>query len=198
MSTSSSSSSLVLSKRSAEIAKKWFTVKTNEMIDLKKQEEKLKQIDYDELENLLIFSSSTWFCRIQYINTDHLHLEFGYKKAHDPDYMRKIVCSDTFQENSIVFTTLFDSIDSMIGKNIICNFCDNWNKIYVEEMCKHCYIFGTIHEEDDCAICLTKDFGVWLQTSCNHKFHYKCYNKIKDKICPLCRTPSSYCRLLDV
>jgi hypothetical protein len=97
--------SLLLTQRSADIAKKWFAVKTNEMIELKKQEEKLKvQIDYDELENLYIFSCSTWFCRIQYIIPDHLHLEFGYKKACDPEYMRKIICSDTFHEDTVSFT----------------------------------------------------------------------------------------------
>ena len=193
--------SLVLTQRSADIAKKWFAVKTNEMIELKKQEEKLKvQIDYDELENLYIFSCSTWFCRIQYIIPDHLHLEFGYKKACEPDYMRKIICSDTFHEDSVSFTLISNSVDALVGKKIICSFCDKWNKIYDNGMCKHCYIFGTIHEDDDCAICLTKDFGVWLQTPCNHKFHYKCYNKIKEKVCPLCRTPSNNvwnCRILD-
>lgn len=189
---------MLLTQRSADIAKKWILVKTYEMIECKKQQEKMReQIDYDDYDATYSFCGSEWYCRVEYTQMNFIIVEFGYKLRSQPDYMRKIICEDTLPDDSLDFTNISKEIDSYVGKEFICSFCDNGNKIAYEGMCKHCYIFGTTFE-DDCAICLTKDFGVWLQTPCNHKFHYKCYNKMKEKICPLCRTQTvSGVHLLD-
>lgn len=178
---------MLLSQRSADIAKRWLKVKTEELREFKKQQEIIGTVDYGELEAIYFFACCPWFCSISYSKKDYITLEFGYKSPSKPEYMRKILCCDSFYEDKASFDIISKDIDSYVQKQILCHHCDNGNKIFVDDMCKHCYIFGTTSEED-CAICLSKDFGVWLKTPCNHKFHYKCYNGIQNKVCPLCRT----------
>ena len=75
------------------------------------------------------------------------------------------------------------------------------NNVAFEEynnLCIRCYIYGTTNDDDCCAICLTNDFGIWVVTDCNHKFHHKCYSKIEDtSICPLCRNATVDTKTLD-
>lgn len=178
---------MILSQRSANIAKRWLEIKTKDLKGYKDQQTIVGTVDYDELETMYSFLCCPWFCRIQYSIKDFITIEFGYKIEGKPDYMRKILCEDSFKDDNMSFVKISSAIDSFVNKQIVCSFCDNGNKIFLEDMCKHCYIFGSTYE-DDCAICLSKDFGVWLKTCCNHKFHYKCYNRMRQKMCPLCRT----------
>ena len=178
-----------LTQRTADIAKKWITANLDELIAYKKSREKFEQLDLDTLENQIEFSS-LWYCMVQYINPTHVHIIFGYRLPDKPSYFKKIVYEEYLSEDSVDYEHMKQSIDAFVDKVYLCNYCDNHNIAdeRFDNMCKHCYIFGTVYEDDDCAICLTKDYGVWLVTSCDHKFHYRCYNKMSEKVCPICRT----------
>ena len=178
-----------LTQSMADIAFRWTNVNIKELIAYKKSRELIEQIDIDTLENHIEFST-LYYCTIKYISADHLEFLFGYRIKNKPDYFRKILFQLTFKEDAFDPERIKTEIDRLVENIHICKYCDNDN-IALEEYnfaCKHCYIFGTVFEEDSCAICLTKDFGVWLVTPCDHKFHYRCYNKMPEKLCPLCRT----------
>jgi hypothetical protein len=67
------------------------------------------------------------------------------------------------------------------------DFCSNCERemIFEDNLCDKCYITNYIHN-DNCAICLENE-GVWVELDCEHIFHSKCINKLKNKTCPLCR-----------
>lgn len=44
------------------------------------------------------------------------------------------------------------------------------------------------YEELECSICLnSEDLNDFTVTSCNHKFHFDCFKKLKKTKCPMCR-----------
>lgn len=178
-----------LSQRIADVAYRWALVKTQELIKYKKAREVYEQVEIDILENHIRFSTF-YYCNIRYLNTEHIEFVFGYQVKDKPEYFKKILYDVVFSEKDFNPEVIKAGIDKLVDNIVICIYCDNGNLGVAEYgfMCHHCYIYGTVYEEDSCAICLTKDFGVWLVTPCDHKFHYKCYNKMNEKFCPMCRT----------
>lgn len=178
-----------LTQRISDVAYKWAYANVSELIQYKKSRESFEQVDLETLENSIEFTS-LYYCNVKYMNTTHLVFTFGYRLKFKPEYFKKILYELFFHENEFNPDIIKENIDKLVNNFSICKLCDNNNvsKIEYNNMCKHCYIFGTVNEDDSCAICLENDFGVWLVTPCNHRFHYRCYNKTVEKSCPLCRT----------
>ena len=177
-----------LTQRISDVAYRWTNNSIKELIAYKKSREVFEQIDLDIMENHIEFST-LYYCTTKYINVGHIEFIFGYRLQNKPDYFKKILYQLIFPENEFDANVIKKGLDALVDNIILCQYCDNGN-LGVEEYnfaCKHCYIYGTVNEEDSCAICLTNDFGVWLVTPCEHKFHYRCYNQMPDKFCPLCR-----------
>ena len=176
-----------LTQRIADVAYKWINVNSVDLIKYKKSRERFEQLDISELEQFKQFSTM-FYCSIRYINMVNVELVFGYRLKDKPDYFKKIIYEVIFDENDFKLNVVRDKLNQLVHKLNFCKCCDNLCLAeYEDDLCKHCYVYGTINEEDSCAICLTNDFGVWLVTSCDHKFHYKCYNQMPEKNCPLCR-----------
>ena len=178
-----------LSQRIADVAYRWTIVYTKELISYKKSRENFEQIDLESCENHVEFSS-LYYCQVKYIKPEYLEFTFGYRVKNKPNYFKKKLFTTIFSETNFNPEAIRTALDGLVDNIRICEYCDNDNVGIMEYdyKCRQCYIYGTTNEEDSCAICLTNDFGVWLVTSCQHKFHYKCYNKMSEKLCPLCRT----------
>lgn len=188
-----------LTQRMADVAYRWSLVNIKDLIEYKKNRETYEQIDMDTLENFIQFSTF-YFCKIKYITLQNIEFVFGYRVKNKPDYFKKTLYQVIFKENEFNPEVIKKAIDDLVDNIHLCKLCDNGNMGIPDYdfLCRHCYIFGTVYEEDSCAICLTKDFGVWMRTPCGHTFHYKCYNQITDKLCPLCRTATgNNTRILD-
>jgi hypothetical protein len=89
--------------------------------------------------------------------------------------------------------------------NYFCNYCENRSIIKnsekkkieqekkedierIEEftnICDFCYLYDYTHTEN-CCVCY-ENKGRWVQLSCDHIIHKHCWNKIKNRKCPLCR-----------
>ena len=178
-----------LTQRIADVAFRWTLTSIIELMKYKKAREIYDQVDLDTLENHVEFST-LYYCSTKYINSDTIEFIFGYRMKDKPEYFKKILCELIFKEIEFNPDIIKDKLNGLVDNVNICKHCDHGNLAVAEYdmSCKQCYIFGTVNEEDSCAICLLNDFGVWLVTPCHHKFHYRCFNKMPEKLCPLCRT----------
>lgn len=96
--------------------------------------------------------------------------------------------------------TEFDDNKTYLVKNAsryfpftICTGCNN-HFVVKNDRCYDC-LFSDVLE--DCSICRETNFvGLVFETSCNHKFHFKCFKQYHDTVrrerhekvrCPLCR-----------
>jgi hypothetical protein len=181
---------IALTQRMADIAYRWFHAKANDLISYKKKREKVEQMDYDEIKQHILFST-LYYCDIKYVSMTYLEFIFGYRIDGKPDYFKKILFEMIYDENDVDFTEIKYKLDELVKKLQFCECCHNDN-VAVEEynnLCMRCYIYGTTNEDDCCAICLTNEFGIWIETDCHHRFHHRCYSKIDDnRYCPMCRS----------
>jgi hypothetical protein len=188
-----------LTQRIADIAYRWFRVKGKELVNYKKTREKFEQLDLDDMKQFIQFSTF-YHCSLTYISPTYVEVVFGYQIEGKPDYFKKILFEMIFEENDIDYDEIQARLNVLVDKLSFCECCDNDN-VALEEynnLCIRCYIYGTTNDDDCCAICLTNDFGVWVVTDCNHKFHHKCYSKIGYlRSCPLCRNVTADTKTLD-
>jgi len=188
-----------LTQRIADIAYRWFHVKGQDLVKYKQTREKFEQLDLDDMKQFIQFSTF-YTCSMVYISHSYVEVIFGYKIEGKPEYFKKILFEIVFEENAIDYNQIKERLDALVDKLTFCECCDN-NNVALEEynnLCIRCYIYGTTNEDDCCAICLTNEFGIWVVTDCNHKFHHKCYSKIEDTlICPLCRNSTVDTKTLD-
>jgi hypothetical protein len=121
---------------------------------------------------------------------DDKAVKFVFKSINTGKIIFKVIYHIRDHQQIIYF--LKDKLDDYM----LCSECGHYTTDhYVYDVCEDCFIHR-ITLEDNCAICLSNDYEVWVKTPCNHHFHRKCYNKIKPSDfsivcpaikCPLCR-----------
>lgn len=71
--------------------------------------------------------------------------------------------------------------------NNLYNFCVNYK--YIKKFIKNIIPINNEYDSNLCCICLSELDKNYITSSCNHRFHYKCYVNLRTKysICPLCK-----------
>lgn len=129
----------------------------------------------------------------------------------DCEYTKKLVVGIIYSKYIYITKKLsieddYPTILQQLMENkslVICKGCENNLCEDDFKYCYDCYVNG-LDSEDNCAICQDNCYGLWVKTSCNHKYHKKCFDKLvktrnllvdSDKCarsCPMCRKKLNY------
>jgi hypothetical protein len=188
-----------LTQRIADIAYRWFHVKGKDLVNYKQTKQRYEQLDFDDVKQYISFSTM-YYCNINYVSPSYLEFTFGYRIEGKPDYFKKILFEMIYDEADIRYDLIREKLDDLVTNLRFCEICSNDNVAHEDynNLCMRCYIYGTTNEDDCCPICLTNEFGIWVVTDCEHKFHHKCFSQLDDcRTCPLCRSYVTDTRTLD-
>lgn len=189
---------IALTQRIADIAYRWFHVKGKDLVIYKQTKQKYEQLDFDDIKQYICFST-LYYCNINYVSPTYVAFTFGYRIEGKPDYFKKILFEMIFDENEIQYGDIKTKLNDLVVKLRFCESCSNDNVAHEEYngLCMRCYIYGTTNEHDCCPICLTNDFGIWVVTNCEHRFHHQCFSQVNESVCPMCRMYTTDTQTLD-